>query len=415
MKNAKKLLSVLLALLTVLLLSAPAFAAPDYSKYLTPDEAAASIRAQMKERKAEVSVWYATTYKSTRAEREEILASPAKMALAAAKIFTQVTEEFVDIFAKALDHTGDPCEGDYIFYQYLGFVPHFDPLKIDWLRFVSEGIVGMSADFTLSYRTTAEQEALVTEKIAKLSSSLGLKNAAKSTFDKVKTIYDWMRENITYDFDGLANYLTKPLASSAYAALFDGTAVCQGYSVLFYRLCLEAGIDARVVQDVTGGGAPHVWNIVKMDDGKYYYIDTTLGAGFEQQLGLSADGFFLKGSTYWSRLPLYTLGDQYTNKLLYPGFAQKFPISAGDYTAPEHVHSLRHVPAKAATKTADGNTEYWICTDCNAMFSDAEGLHPILPDDTVIPATGGGSGFASIFADFFAKIMDFFRSIFPFC
>ncbi len=46
--------------------------------------------------------------------------------------------------------------------------------------------------------------------------------------------------------------------------------------------------------------------------------------------------------------------------------------------------SLAHVAAKAATAEAEGNTEYWYCTDCDKCFSDAAGTKEISKADTVV-------------------------------
>ena len=50
-------------------------------------------------------------------------------------------------------------------------------------------------------------------------------------------------------------------------------------------------------------------------------------------------------------------------------------------------HTLTHTPAKAATCTEEGNTEYWTCDTCGKHFSDAEGTTEITDLDTwkVIP------------------------------
>lgn len=379
---SKKLLSLLLVfVMSISLCSITAFADSDGIKYLNADEAAVAIREQMKERKTEVTVYYQTS----------------------GNIFT----EYVDIFMKVFTHTGDPREGDYLFYQSL--VSELPIPQISDYTILGGGKFGMKVTFNLAYRTTAEQEAQVDIAVAELLDSLELDG--KSDYDKVKAIYDWMSANIEYDFEGLAMYLIKHIASTAYAALFDHSAVCQGYSVLFYRLCLEEGIDARVIQDVTGGGAPHVWNIVQMDNGRYYYIDTTLGAGFDQKFDLSSDGFFLKGSDYWSKLPLYTLGDQYTNGALYPGFAEKYPISADNYDgSTEHTHSMKHVAAKSPTMFAKGNIEYWQCSDCGKCFSDPDGFNQISSADTVLNKTGFSFSFIT---DFFARLMNSLRSFLP--
>ncbi|MGM9942190.1 MAG: InlB B-repeat-containing protein [Bulleidia sp.] len=51
---------------------------------------------------------------------------------------------------------------------------------------------------------------------------------------------------------------------------------------------------------------------------------------------------------------------------------------------PDNHISLSHFPAKAATVAAVGNIEYWQCDDCDENFSDAEGIHPIKLEETVV-------------------------------
>ncbi|MDY3250057.1 MAG: leucine-rich repeat domain-containing protein [Candidatus Choladocola sp.] len=46
-------------------------------------------------------------------------------------------------------------------------------------------------------------------------------------------------------------------------------------------------------------------------------------------------------------------------------------------------HNLEKVPAKAATVTETGNTEYWQCQDCGDLFSDPDGKDKIELEDTV--------------------------------
>ena len=71
--------------------------------------------------------------------------------------------------------------------------------------------------------------------------------------------------------------------------------------------------------------------------------------------------------------------------------------------APNSHADLKHFPAKAATKTAEGNIEYWYCSDCGKYFKDAAATKEIakadtvivkLPDDSEPPQTGDNSHFA---------------------
>ena len=68
---------------------------------------------------------------------------------------------------------------------------------------------------------------------------------------------------------------------------------------------------------------------------------------------------------------------------------------------PKNHTDLKHIPAKAATKTAGGNIEYWYCEDCGKYFADAAATKEIKQADTVTaklsgtaksPQTGGDSG-----------------------
>lgn len=56
--------------------------------------------------------------------------------------------------------------------------------------------------------------------------------------------------------------------------------------------------------------------------------------------------------------------------------------SYGELNANNH-SNLKHIDAKAATKTAEGNIEYWYCEDCGKYFADKDGTKEIAEADTV--------------------------------
>ena len=65
--------------------------------------------------------------------------------------------------------------------------------------------------------------------------------------------------------------------------------------------------------------------------------------------------------------------------------------------------NLKHIDAKAATKTSEGNIEYWYCDGCNKYYKDAKATQEItkaqtvtakLPDDSKSPQTGDTSNLA---------------------
>ena len=76
----------------------------------------------------------------------------------------------------------------------------------------------------------------------------------------------------------------------------------------------------------------------------------------------------------------------------------------GDLDGNHHAN-LKHIDAKAATKTAGGNIEYWYCEDCDKYFADAAAIKEIKQADTVTaklsgtaksPQTGGDSGVVTV-------------------
>ncbi len=73
---------------------------------------------------------------------------------------------------------------------------------------------------------------------------------------------------------------------------------------------------------------------------------------------------------------------------------------------------LKHIDAKAATKAADGNIEYWYCGGCDKYYSDKDGTKEIKKADTVTaklpgnpksPRTGNASDLALWFSLLFVS------------
>ena len=74
----------------------------------------------------------------------------------------------------------------------------------------------------------------------------------------------------------------------------------------------------------------------------------------------------------------------------------------GELDAKNHTN-LKHFPATAATKTTEGNIEYWYCEGCGKYYSDKDGTKEIkkadtvtakLKDDSKSPQTGDTSNLA---------------------
>ena len=120
--------------------------------------------------------------------------------------------------------------------------------------------------YTMSYHSNAEQEEKLTEAVAMAMTELQLNGLSEAK--KITKIHDYICNHVDYEYNSKEEQIY-----TAYGALCTGKAVCQGYAVLFYRLCKEAGLSVRIISG-TGNGGAHGWNIVRIGS-KYYNVDCT--------------------------------------------------------------------------------------------------------------------------------------------
>ena len=154
--------------------------------------------------------------------------------------------------AMKCDESSTGQEGDALLYGYAGCN----------VSYSTAGYI----KYTMAYHSNAEQEAKLTEAVAAAMAKLQLNGLSEAK--KITKIHDYICNHVDYAYNS-----TEEQIYTAYGALCTGKAVCQGYAVLFYRLCKEAGLSVRIISG-TGNGGPHAWNIVRIGS-KYYNVDCT--------------------------------------------------------------------------------------------------------------------------------------------
>jgi transglutaminase-like putative cysteine protease len=183
------------------------------------------------------------------------------------------------VFEKAVAHTGVPTEGDYLLWQ-------FDRWSCSISGYTDRNGYHLTYTYDLFYHTTAQQEAEMDAAVAALLAQLNPNTADR--YAALRSVYDWMTANISYDYENL-NDPTYLLKYSAYAALINRTAVCQGYADLLTMLIRAQNIPCRQIsgyalgmsavgkwtQDNIGrSDVNHAWNQAYVDH-RWVTIDAT--------------------------------------------------------------------------------------------------------------------------------------------
>lgn len=269
--------------------------AEDFVYHASEEDAAAELRAAMKARQSEVTIG----------------------------LLREVDQESLqaligDLVELATEHTGEPEEGDYLKFQYGSYDGAARTTDVG-------GSMGVRLTYKFKYYDSANQEEILGAEVRRIIKDLDPEG--KSDYEKLKAIHDVICEKVEYDqADGSDSRRT------AYDALVNGKAVCQGYSNALYRLLLEAGVDNRIIYgkatESSGVEVAHTWNIVKLD-GKYYYVDVT----WDDTGG--TDDFFVRPRGEFEES--HKAGDEYPDDF----FTKVCPVSKEEYrTDPEAICAL---------------------------------------------------------------------------
>lgn len=212
-----------------------------------------------------------------------------------------------DMISMALAETGDPHEGDYL---------RWTIKRYSYTTTANSRNGTTSVAFTLTYNSTVQQEAQVDKAVDELIKKLDLNG--KSNYEKISKIYSYIAGSVTYP-DSIEDLPREYF--SAYGALVNNAAVCQGYALLLYRLLSEADVPCRLIPGTANGGN-HAWNIAEAG-GKYYYLDVT----WDSTLGNSKPCYLMRGtSDFDSLLPQYShsAGAWDPNSPLYSDYSANF-------------------------------------------------------------------------------------------
>lgn len=218
---------------------------------------------------------------------------------------------------------------------------------------------------------------------------------------KARAIFIWITENIAYDYKYFNKYaykgkdpktftckddedcaLKKKIWETKYInrVLRKGKAVCQGYSMLFKKMCDLAGLQSEIItgyvrteyyQVGTVGTLDHAWNAVWLDSA-YYLLDATWAAGSCAKNGNGKLLWFQKDykEYYWLTPPADFARNHFPEKnkwSLLPHYT-KDSFSFNPYYASEALENVKLIlPATGVIPAKKGDTIHFSMLYCGYL------------------------------------------------
>ena len=138
-------------------------------------------------------------------------------------------------------------------------------------------------------RIKSETQSYVDDAIARIDT------AGKSDYELVCAVNEYLCDTVYYP----ASEPYAPLTHTAYGALANGEAVCEGYACAAKLLLNELGILCDIQFGVCTNGGGHAWNLVELD-GQWYQMDVTWNDGSADRSDylLVTDDYMRKSRTW---------------------------------------------------------------------------------------------------------------------
>jgi transglutaminase-like putative cysteine protease len=207
----------------------------------------------------------------------------------------------------------------------------------------------LEIDFTAKYLTTKSQEDYVVKNVDKILQSILVPGMTDD--EKLSVIHQYILDHVSYD-ETLTNY-------SAYAALAQGKAVCQGYSLLMDKMLEKAGIKTIIIDGSIPEGT-HAWNLVQLG-GVWYHVDATNDDTNSNKYYLKTDGFMRDNGYSWTASAFPKAQIDYVKPIKVTVFVdgQEISFDTQPYINPENrtMVPVRFVSEKLGAEVSWNNTE----------------------------------------------------------
>lgn len=167
-----------------------------------------------------------------------------------------------------------------------------DHPEVFWLTnsckfYYEDGSTYISLNFLMDYQTRLNAQS---ELDAKVSEIVANAPTDATQFELELYAHDYIIDNCEYDFEAAESDEIEDNASSAYGALIEGKAICEGYARAFQLLCNELGVECVNIFG-TDDDNNHMWNGVQIE-GDWYQVDVTWDDTEDEQKNIAQYLYF---------------------------------------------------------------------------------------------------------------------------
>ncbi len=114
--------------------------------------------------------------------------------------------------------------------------------------------------------------------------------------ESVQAAFEGVMAAISYALEADAQPENMLFVRTPYGGLVKDEAVCEGYARALKSVLDQLGVENVLVQGVYDDGTysgPHMWNYVRMDDNRWYFLDATMEDGLKESTGSTTAQYFL--------------------------------------------------------------------------------------------------------------------------
>lgn len=173
-----------------------------------------------------------------------------------------------DVYLAAITVKTDHPEIFWLPYAWYIGETHNDKLAILFVNDVETSVGDSIESITATYVIERAKKQKMQQELRAAVEKIKSKITATDPYEIELQLHDILAKKITY----LKGGNISPLAYTAYGALVEGKAVCEGYSRAFQLLLYEFGINSTLASGYAG--LEHMWNLVQIG-GAWYHVDIT--------------------------------------------------------------------------------------------------------------------------------------------